>query len=154
MELFTFSTLGLSDLLLRLTAATLLPLAIGLERYFRSKPIDFRPFVVISVVSCGIMIATSELIDQLATEKVPIDPTRVMQGVITGIGFLGAGAMFRDGNFIKGAGTAASIWSAGVIGLLCGLGQTGISLILTAIVLSFMVFSAPFTDKWDNDLEQ
>ena len=151
---FIFTTISMTELLIQFSAATLLPLSIGLERFFRSKPIDFRPYVVISVIACGIMISTGELVDSLVDAKTSVDPTRIMQGVITGIGFLGAGAMFKDGDFIKGAGSAASIWSAGVIGLVCGLGQLGLAIIMTTIVLVLMVVSAPFTDNWDNEPEE
>ncbi|MFP7570701.1 MgtC/SapB family protein [Marivita sp. S2033] len=149
-ELFVFTTVPLFNVIIQFLTATLLPLAIGLERYFRNKPIDFRPYVIISVVACGILITTTELSAEFGDEDTQIDPTRVMEGVITGIGFLGAGAMFREGDFVKGAGTAASIWSAGAIGLICGAGEIGIALTVTAIVLLVMIVSAPFTEKWDN----
>ena len=97
------------------------------------------------------MIATQDI--QLAAGKggnAP-DPTRVMQGVITGIGFLGAGAMYRDGDFVKGAGTAASIWSAGAIGLISGIGELWLAALVSGVILAMMLVSAPFTSRWDND---
>ena len=135
----------------RLIAATLLPLAIGIERFVRKKPIDFRPYVIISIVACGLLLATQDLLTAQATEGTPIDPTRVMQGVITGIGFLGAGAMYREGDFVKGAGTAASIWSAGAIGLICGIGEIWLAGVITVVIVGLMLFSAPVTEKWDNN---
>lgn len=146
-QFFAFTTLSLPDLAMRFAVATVLPLLVGLERYYRSKPIDFRPYVIISVVACGIIMSTTELME---TIDVDVDPTRIMQGVITGIGFLGAGAMFKEGDFIKGAGSAASIWSAGVIGLVCGLGQMGLAVVMTTIVLTVMLLSEPFIGDWDN----
>ena len=79
---------------LRLGAATFLPLLIGLERYLNNKPIDFRPFIIISVGACGLLIASIEMLESTADPQSRIDPTRVIEGVITGIGFLGVGAMF------------------------------------------------------------
>ncbi|MHA6333825.1 MgtC/SapB family protein [Qipengyuania sp. CAU 1752] len=134
---------------LRLGAATFLPLLIGLERYLNNKPIDFRPFIIISVGACGLLIASIEMLESTADPQSRIDPTRVIEGVITGIGFLGAGAMFREGNFIQGAGSAAAIWSAGAIGLACGMGELWLAGLVTAIVLVTLVASRPFTDKWD-----
>lgn len=134
----------------RLLAASLLPLAIGMERFLRRKPIDFRPYVIISLVSCALLLSTEDLVLSTSSDSRAIDPTRVMQGVITGIGFLGAGAMYREGDFVKGAGTAASIWSAGALGLVCGIGEIWLAGIITVLIVSLMIASSPFTDRWDN----
>ncbi|MGE8135904.1 MgtC/SapB family protein [Novosphingobium subterraneum] len=83
--------------------------------------------------------------------QIDVGPSRIFAGVITGIGFLGAGAMFREENFVKGAGSAASIWAAGAIGLLCGVGMLWLAGLLAAGVLLVLVASAPFTGKYDND---
>jgi putative Mg2+ transporter-C (MgtC) family protein len=143
-----------SDAAVRLAAATVLPLLIGLERYLRLKPIDFRPFVIISVGSCGLIIAAFEMLPTTAYPQARIDPTRVIEGVITGIGFLGAGAMFRRGNFVQGAGSAAAIWSTGAIGLACGMGEILLAAGMTAIVLLLLLASRPFTAKWDAEGSQ
>ena len=134
----------------RLGAATVLPFLIGLERFFRKKPIDFRPFVIISVGACGLLMASVELLHSTADPQSRIDPTRVVEGVITGIGFLGAGAMFRQGNFVQGAGSAASIWTAGAIGLACGMGEVWLGAIMAFMVLALLLASGPFTQKWDS----
>ena len=149
MEAFSPSALSWSEALLRLGAATLLPFLIGLERFFRKKPIDFRPFIIISVGSCGLLIASIEMLDTTSDPQTRIDPTRVIEGVITGIGFLGAGAMFREGGFVQGAGSAAAIWSAGAIGLACGMGELWLAILMAAIVLITLVASGPFTSQWD-----
>lgn len=139
-----------SETLLCLAASFLCPLVIGMERSFRLKPIDFRPYVIISLTACALLISTQ---DVMYASTGSFDPTRVMSGVITGIGFLGAGAMFRVGDYVKGAGTAASIWSAGAIGLICGLGEIWLAIILTGAVLILMLLSAPFTAEWDNQTD-
>ncbi len=141
--------ISLSDAFWRLGAATLFPFLIGLERFLRRKPIDFRPFVIISVAACGLAIGAMELVESSVDPQTRIDPSRVFEGVITGIGFLGAGAMFRRGSFVQGAGSAAAIWAAGAIGLICGFGELWLALIVTAIVLILLVASSPFTAKWD-----
>ncbi|PHR19802.1 MAG: hypothetical protein COA41_06470 [Sphingopyxis sp.] len=138
-----------TEALLRLGAATLLPFLIGLERFLRTKPIDFRPFVIISVAACGLAIGALELLVATADPHIQIDPSRVFEGVITGIGFLGAGAIFREGSFVQGAGSAASIWAAGAIGLVCGFGEIWLAAIITGIVLTVLIASAPFTSPWD-----
>lgn len=148
-ELLSPNTLTWLDIALRIGCATFLPLAIGLERFLRRKPIDFRPFVIISVAACGLLIGSMELLQNTADPQGRIDPTRVIQGVITGIGFLGAGAMFREGAFVQGAGSAASIWGAGAIGLVCGMGEVWLAGIVAAIILVLMLISEPLTQKWD-----
>ena len=143
------SSLSWFDVAWRLGAATLFPLIVGLERFFHKKPIDFRPFVIISVAACGLLIGSIELLQSSNDSQVQIDPTRVIEGVITGIGFIGAGAMFREGNYVQGAGSAASIWCAGAIGLVCGMGELWLGAIVSIIVLLVLIVSRPFTERWD-----
>ena len=143
-----------AEALWRLGAATFLPFLIGLERFIRRKPIDFRPFVIISAGACGLAIGAMELVESTVDPQSQIDPSRIFEGVITGIGFLGAGAMFREGSFVQGAGSAASIWVAGAIGLVCGFGEIWIGMIITGIVLTVLIASAPFTAHWDPSEEK
>ena len=149
MEQLHPSTLSWFDIAIRMGAAVLFPLAIGLERFFHKKPIDFRPFVIISVAACGLLIGSIELLDAQNDEQARIDPTRVIEGVITGIGFIGAGAMFRQGNYVQGAGSAASIWCAGAIGLVCGMGEIWLAGVISLIILVLLLSSRPFTENWD-----
>lgn len=151
MEFFVPETMDWQGAALRFAFATVLPFLIGLERFLRRKPIDFRPFVIISVGSCGLVMASIEMLQTINDSNSNIDPTRVIEGVITGIGFLGAGAMFREGNFVQGAGSAAAIWVAGAIGLTCGMGELWLAITMSAIVLILLIASAPFTAKWDPD---
>jgi len=149
--LFSPLHLTLGEALLRLAAGALLPLLIGLDRFIRRKPIDFRPFVIVSLSACCISLAIMELAHRPSDPQVDVSPARVFSGVITGIGFLGAGAMFRGDNFVKGAGSASAIWASGVIGIVCGIGMLWLAGILAASVLALLVASAPFTSKYDAD---
>ena len=148
-EAFSPTLLGWSDIALRMGAAFILPLTIGLERFLHRKPIDYRPFVIISLAACGLLIGAIELLHSYRGPQVQLDPTRVVEGVITGIGFIGAGAMFRQGNFVQGAGSAAAIWCAGAIGLICGMGEIWLAALITLLVLALLLASRPFTEKWD-----
>jgi putative Mg2+ transporter-C (MgtC) family protein len=148
-DMFHPATLGWLEVALRIGAATLLPLIIGLERFVHKKPVDYRPFVIISIAACALMLGTMEMMQASTDPQSRIDPTRVMEGVITGIGFIGAGAIFRQGNYVQGAGSATSIWCAGAIGLLCGIGVIWLAAIVAAIVLLLLLVSGPFTAKWD-----
>ena len=143
-------TISWTDFLVRMTAAIVLPLMLGIERFVHRKPIDFRPFVIISVGSCGLMIGVVEFARGLTDPQFGVDPSRVLQGVITGIGFLGAGAMFREGHFVQGAGSAASIWVAGAIGLICAMGEIWLACAVAFIVLAVLLISGPFTADYDS----
>lgn len=141
--------IGWTEALLRIGLAAFLPFLIGLERYLRKKPIDFRPFVIISIAACGLSLASMELAERTLDSQLTIDPTRVFAGVITGIGFLGAGAMFREEHFVKGAGSASSIWAAGAIGIVCGTGFLWLAAIVGLTVLTLLIVSGPFIEKYD-----
>ena len=149
MNQFGPDTISWADFAIRMFAAAALPLLLGLERFIRRKPLDFRPYVIVSVTACGLLIGSLELLHSMSDPQGKIDPTRVIGGVITGIGFLGAGAMFRQGNYVQGAGSAAVIWCAGGIGLVSGMGEVWLAVTMTAIILLLLVLSAPYTDKWD-----
>lgn len=156
MEEGTFAPIHLAwgEASLRFACAFLLPLAIGLERYFRKKPIDFRPFVVISVSACGLSLAGMELAHRAVDPTLAIDPTRIFAGVITGIGFLGAGAMFREESYVKGGGSASAVWAAGVIGILCGIGFLWLALLVGLTVLVVLLVSGPFIDRYDSGSDE
>ena len=145
--------IGWAEAALRFGLAILLPLLIGIERYLRRKPIDFRPFVIISVAACGLSLASVELVHRTFDQQLTIDPTRVFAGVITGIGFLGAGAMFREEQFVQGAGSAAAIWASGAIGIVCGIGLLWLAVAIGATVLVLLVLSGPFITEYDPQSE-
>lgn len=153
MEAGLFSPLHLSwsEAFLRLAAGVVLPLLIGLDRFLRRKPIDFRPFVIVSLSACCLSLAVMELASRVADPQIDLSPSRVFSGIITGIGFLGAGAMFRQDNFVKGAGSAAAIWASGVIGILSGVGLLWLAVILAGVVLLLLITTAPITSEYDAD---
>ncbi len=148
---FTPLHIAWSEALLRIAASVLLPLLIGIERFLRKKPIDFRPFVIVSLSACCLCLGVIELAMRASEPQIDVAPSRVFAGVITGIGFLGAGAMFREKHHVQGAASAASVWAAGVIGILCGIGFLWLAAILSAGLLLLLLISAPFTSKPDSD---
>jgi putative Mg2+ transporter-C (MgtC) family protein len=139
---------------LRMACAIVLPFVIGMERFLRKKPIDFRPFVIISVAACGLSIASLELVHKTFDSQLVVDPTRTFEGVVTGIGFLGAGAMFREDNFVQGAGSAAAIWGAGAIGIVCGIGSLWLAALIALPIFAVLVLSAPFIGRYDPSGEE
>lgn len=98
---------------------------IGLERSLNGRAAGFRTYALVCLGSAIAMIATSYPSQWtfVSTDgNVFVDPTRVMQGIVTGVGFLGAGLIFRDGFSVRGLTSAASIWVTSAIGILIGIG--------------------------------
>src|SRR5216117_2580329 len=115
---------------------------IGLERSYHGRPAGFRTHALVCIASTVLMILTVyhvKWFEASFLERVTIDPTRMAQGIMTGIGFLGAGVIMKEGLTVRGLTTAASIWITAAIGIMIGVGfyfPAGISTAMTLIVLS------------------
>jgi len=118
-----------SDALLRLALAAALGGAIGLEREFHQKPAGLRTNMLIALGSALFAILSVELGAGAGS------PDRIAAQVVTGIGFLGAGAILRSGDHIHGLTTAATIWVNAAIGMAAGLGSYTIATVGAAITL-------------------
>lgn len=116
MEMLPYSWVDFVQMLMAVGAGIL----IGFEREVRHKPAGVTTIVIVTLTSTLIM----QLADRLpAVGGVPIDPTRLAAGVVTGIGFLGAGVIMRTGGgHIQGITTAATIWFMAAVGLAIGAG--------------------------------
>src|SRR5262245_59825255 len=109
----------------RIVGALAAGAAIGFERTFHGRPAGFRTHALVSVASALLMLVTvyqNEWMTQVALDAIRTDPTRMAQGIMTGIGFLGAGVIFKEGLTVRGLTTAASIWMTASIGILVGVG--------------------------------
>ena len=129
--------------MLKLVLALFLGAAIGAEREYKSKSIGFRTVILITLGSCLFTILSSIM----GGEK---DPTRIAANIVTGIGFLGAGAIFKEGANVKGITTAATIWIAAAIGMSIGIGKyefAFLSCFLVLIVLLGFTWFQKFIDK-------
>jgi putative Mg2+ transporter-C (MgtC) family protein len=130
------------QILLRLVAALAAGAIIGLERSFRGRAAGFRTHALVCVASSLLMLVTVyEQVWFTSPEGIHgvIDPTRMAQGIMTGIGFLGAGVIVKEGLTVRGLTTAASIWVTAAIGILTGIGfyfAAGIGVVLTLGTLS------------------
>jgi len=125
---------------MRLILAFTLGSVIGFERERRRGSAGFRTHILVCMGSALIML-TSLYIYDLYQDKAQIDPARIAAGVVTGIGFLGAGTIIRSSGGVRGLTTAASIWISAAIGLAVGCGYISAALITTAIAylsLSFL----------------
>ncbi len=129
-------------ILCRLLAALLIGSIIGLERAYRGRLAGLRTHTLVSASSCLLMLVTVYLwdfIENAPLNSIRVDPTRMAQGIMTGIGFLGAGVIMKERFSVRGLTTAASIWITASIGIAVGLGfyvAAIASAFLTLIVLS------------------
>ncbi len=133
----------------RLAAALVGGALLGIERESKSKPAGLRTNMLVSVGAAATMLLTLDLCREVAEfalendlKKVYVpnlDPLRTVAGVIGGIGFLGAGSIFKSGKDVEGITTAAAIWVSGAIGLACGAGRFSIA--ATTVVLSLIILA-------------
>ena len=127
----------------RVSAALIVGGLIGLERSYRGRPAGFRTHALVCVASALLMLVTvyqGEWMTGVPAEAIRTDPTRMAQGIMTGIGFLGAGVIFREGLTVRGLTTSASIWVTAAIGILVGIGFYVPALVGTAATI--LVLSA------------
>ncbi|MEW6075921.1 MAG: MgtC/SapB family protein [Candidatus Omnitrophota bacterium] len=129
------------EIVVRLVLATILGGFIGLERQFHRRSAGWRTHILVCLGSCLIML-TSLYIFDIYKSQVSLDPARIAAGVVTGIGFLGAGAIIRDREGVKGLTTAASVWLVAGIGLAVGCGFYTAGLVSTVIAVIVLFFFA------------
>jgi putative Mg2+ transporter-C (MgtC) family protein len=132
-----------SDVIVRLVAAIGCGGVIGLERDLRRLPTGFRTMAIVSLGACLTAVAALRTGDPAAF-------SRVAQGVVTGIGFLGAGVILQQGKLrrVKGLTTAAAVWLTAAIGLMCGLGELKIAIIATALAVAVLVLDFAGQRLW------
>jgi putative Mg2+ transporter-C (MgtC) family protein len=136
--LSTVPTLGWDDNLVRLSLAAVLGGAIGFERELREREAGLRTHLLVCVGSALFTIISAYGFHDFLTSGdavVRTDPTRIAAQVVTGIGFLGAGAIIRQGVSIRGLTTAATLWVAAAIGMAAGAGYYPGAIIGTAITI-------------------
>jgi putative Mg2+ transporter-C (MgtC) family protein len=132
--------------IIKLILACVLGGIIGYERENKHRPAGFRTHILVCVGSALVMV-TSEFIFNRYQQQVSIDPTRLGAQVISGIGFLGAGTIIREGFNVKGLTTAASLWSVSCVGIAAGIGfyegaiAATVLIYITLIVLRKMEYS-------------
>ena len=127
--------------LLRLITAMLLGGLVGLERQTRGRSAGLRTNILVCLGSAAVIVVFQKLAHHTDTASfIRLDPARAAAGVITGIGFLGAGTIIQSRDFVRGLTTAASIWVVASIGITVGLGEYFIASTLTLLVLIALYF--------------
>jgi len=126
------------EIMVRLTASLLVGGLIGLDRNLHGKPTGIRTLGLVCVGACALTLAGADLATGPQADAAAI--SRVIQGLVTGIGFLGSGVIIRENGSdrVRGLTTAASIWITAILGVLCGMGSWQIAAI--ALVLVFVLF--------------
>ena len=135
---------------LTLAGALVLGLIVGYERTFNGRAVGMRTYGLVCMASAALTVFAgypSLWYGGQASAPAAADPTRVVQGIVTGIGFLGAGIIIKDGLNIRGLTTAASVWSSSVIGILVGVGFYGAAISLSVLSLVCMMWGQRL-EKW------
>jgi putative Mg2+ transporter-C (MgtC) family protein len=114
----------------RLLVAAVLGAVIGLEREYHDHPAGMRTHLLVSVGAAAFTILSIE-----AFAAPGADPARIAAQIVTGIGFLGAGAILKDRGAIKGLTTAASLWAVAAVGMASGVAAWGVAIATTTIVV-------------------
>ena len=126
------------EITLRLVSAMAVGGLIGLERTYHGRPAGFRTHALVCLSTCLLMLVTvyeSRGSRRIIQGSITLDPTRMAQGIMTGIGFLGAGAIMKEGLTVRGLTTAASIWITAAIGILVGIGFYFPAVLATVLTL-------------------
>jgi len=127
------------EMITRLLLTLILSGLVGLERQVHRRDAGLRTHILVALGSCLIML-TSMYVFDIYKDEVSLDPARIAAGVITGIGFLGAGAIIREPERIRGLTTAASLWVVAGIGLAVGIGFNKVAIYTTILVLIVLHF--------------
>jgi len=126
------------DMTVRLFIAAALSGVIGFERETHGKDAGVRTYALVGIGSALVMMVSTEMY-QIYKGLADVDPSRIAAQVVSGIGFLGAGAIIRFPQGVKGLTTAAGIWAAAGIGLACGLGLYKPAVVTTVLVLIILI---------------
>lgn len=139
MDLFeNWNTLGALSHLVSLAVAYVLALPIGWNREREERSAGLRTFPLVAMAACGFVMIAIEVLGATSEQQ-----SRILEGLMTGIGFIGGGAILKQGDRAKGTATAASLWATGAIGAAVGYGQLDIAVILALVTVLTLVLMTP-----------
>lgn len=130
--------------IIKMLIAFFIALPIALNREKSTRIMGLRTFPLVAAASCGFILIAISMEGSDATTH-----ARVLQGLISGIGFIGGGAILKNENHVLGTATAASIWSTGAIGAAVALGFLDIAIILGIVTFFVLRFLTPIKEKLD-----
>jgi putative Mg2+ transporter-C (MgtC) family protein len=132
---------------MNLLGALFLGLLVGYERSYHGRAAGMRTYGLVCMASCAVVVIIGYPgywygghAAGTGSAAITADPTRVIQGIVTGVGFIGAGVIMREGLNISGLTTAASIWAASVIGILVGIGFYAAAILLSVLSAACMLW--------------
>jgi len=127
------------DLVWPVFGAVLAGSAIGFEREYRARAAGFRTHTLVALASAILMLAAQHQVEWASSttpeEILRIDPVRMAHGILTGVGFLCGGVIFKEGLSVHGLTTAASLWTTAALGVLFGVGFYGLAIAATVVTL-------------------
>lgn len=127
------------SVVVRILFSAILGGLIGIEREMHRHEAGLRTHILVSMGSCLIMLTSLHVFDIYKGMAV-VDPSRIAASVVTGIGFIGAGAIIRYGKGVRGLTTASSLWITSAVGLAVGCGFYGAGIVTTIIALVSLLF--------------
>ena len=131
--------LGIVGICLRLLCAMAVGMIIGMEREYTNRPAGLRTHILVALGACVVTITGQMIYIQYHALGSSPDPARLSAQVITGVGFLGAGTILRQGSHVKGLTTAASLWSVACLGIAAGFGFYAIA--ITGMIYIFITLT-------------
>ena len=137
-EILGSNTFNMLPHIFAMAAAYLLALPVGWNREKEERSAGLRTFPLVAVAACGFVQAA----ESLASED-PEAMARIVEGIITGMGFIGGGAILRLKDSVKGTATAASLWATGAMGTAVGLGSYDVAIVLSLITLLTLWILSP-----------
>jgi putative Mg2+ transporter-C (MgtC) family protein len=129
-EIFGSNPFDILPHIVAMAAAYLLALPVGWNREKEERSAGLRTFPLVAVAACGFVQAAESL-----TVGEPEAMARIIEGIITGMGFIGGGAILRLKDSVKGTATAASLWATGAVGTAVGLGSYDVAIVISLITL-------------------
>jgi putative Mg2+ transporter-C (MgtC) family protein len=135
------------EIIFKLTLACILGGVIGLERESLNRPAGFRTYTLVCVGSALAMVVSLDMYYQYY-QTVNADPGRIAAQVVSGIGFLGAGTIMREGSTVRGLTTAAGLWGVACVGLAVGAGMYIPAVVTTVLILFVLIYFVKFEEHF------
>ena len=136
---------GTLAIVLKILIAYALGFPTGWERFKHDRTAGLRTFPLVSLASCAYMLAASQASLDIASQS------RMVVGVITGIGFIGGGSILKEGASVHGTATAASLWNMGAIGVCVSFGNFSLALSLCVLNYLTLLFLTPLEERIKRD---
>lgn len=132
------------SLLIKIVVAVVLTSPVSIERYKDDRSAGLRTFPIVAVASCGYVILAGQVFGITSDQQ-----THILQGLVTGIGFIGGGAIVKDGDRIRGTATAAAIWSTSIVGAAVGYGRIEIAVVVGLFTTLTLTIVSRYEIRWE-----